>query len=449
MRLAQTLMFLLVVANGFFADVAYGAQISGWNLAISPVLLLIAAVAARTIYLSAPAAGPASLISFGLLAVGAIIPSSLAAWTALFAVSALGFIFDRPRRLAHHLPLALAVTQMWKAVGFKLLASPVVETEATVLGAVLRVIGINAEVVGNVIRITPEHSLILLAGCSVLSDLGVILVGWTAVFMLVRPGVQVPMRGLAVVAGVTVVLNILRLVLMSLGQDWYELVHNGSGASAYDAVLCALVMTAGLLSPEADPGKAGSTPTPVASADRGFAVFQWGRDARIVMASAALLLVTASFSLKWVRYSDDDISGRTEAQVRLKDSIAAAGFTYVQTVALTADGAIEGLMFEKAGCDQPLFISLLGASGGTEQVLSRYLHGAPIAIVLDGQIVESWPMLRFVAANAVGVARQLARGNRALLHPLVSVSPPPTAGVSQSCTWPSQVASDLAKPAAS
>jgi hypothetical protein len=107
---AQTVMFLLVVANGFFADVAYGAQDPRWNLPVSPVLLLIAAVAARTIYLARPATGPVSLVSTGLLVAGALVPSSLTAWMALFTVSAIGILFDRPRYLAHQLPLALAVT---------------------------------------------------------------------------------------------------------------------------------------------------------------------------------------------------------------------------------------------------------------------------------------------------------------------------------------------------
>jgi hypothetical protein len=444
MRHAQTLMFLLVVANGFFADVAYGAHDARWNLPVSPVLVLIAAVAARTIYLSAPSSGLVNAIFLGLLAIGALVPSSLAAWTTLFAVSALGVMADKYRRLAHQLPLALAATQLWKGVGFKVLASPVVEAEAAVLGTVLRLMGFDATVIGNVIRITPEHSLILLAGCSALSDLGVILLGWTAIFMLVQPVVQVPLRRLALVAGATITLNIVRLVLMSLDQDWYELVHNGMGASVYDAVLCVLVMTAGLLYP----ARALAKSAPLVTAHQRLVVPTFSRNGRHVAVAAAALLAVTSLSLKWVRYSEDDISGRAEAQARLKVTIAAAGFNYVSSVPLTADGAIEGLMFEKSGCVQPLFVSLLGASGGTEQVLSRYLDGAPIAIVLDGQIVERWPMLHFVAANAVGVAKQLVSGDRALLRPLVSVSPSPTSGVNLGCTWPSRVASDVPNPAA-
>jgi hypothetical protein len=445
MRRAQTLMFLLVVANGFFVDMAYGAHDPRWNLPISPVLLLIAAVAARTIYLSDAATGPVNLVSFGLLAVGVLVPSSMAAWTTLFAVSAVGIVVDKHRRLAHQLPLALATTQMWKAVGFKVLASPVVEVEAAVLGGVLRLIGFDATVIGNVIRITPDHSLILLAGCSALSDLGVILLGWTAVFMLVHPGVQVPLRRLALLAGTTIALNIVRLVLMSLDQDWYELVHNGMGASVYDALLCALVMTAGLV--QAPPQGQVKTASRIGLRERD-ATRMFSRNGRHVAAAAAVLLAMTTLSLKWVRYSEDDISGRAQAQARLKATIGAAGFTYVSNVPLTADGAIEGLMFEKAGCAQPLFVSLLGASGGTEQILSRYLNGAPIAIVLDGAVVERWPMLHFVAANAVGVAKQLVRGDRALLHPLVSVSPPPAAASSHSCTWPTRVATDQATRAA-
>ena len=445
-RAAQTVMFLLVVANGFFADAAYGAQDPRWNLPVSPVLALIAMVAARTIYLARPAAGPASMVSLGLLAVGALVPSSLAAWTALFAVSAIGIVFDATRRLSHQLPLALAVTQLWKAVGFKVLASPVVEAEAAILGAALHLIGFNAQVVGNVIHITPEHSLILLAGCSALSDLGVILLGWTAVFMLVRPGLQVPVWRLAVVGGATVVLNILRLVLMSLNQDWYALVHNGIGASLYDALLCGLVISAGLFYPDAVIAGTASkhnaelpTRRVSHSAVLPSQFYRHRADGRHVAAAVLLVLATSSLSFKWVRYSAGDISGRSEAEVRLKDAIADAGFKFVATVPLTADGAIEGFMFKKAGCESPLYVSLLGASGGTEQVLSQYLQGAPSAIVLDGTVVERWPMLQFVAANAVGVARQLMSGDRAVLHPLVAVSPPPTGGDNGSCTWPRRI----------
>jgi hypothetical protein len=441
MQLVQTAMFLLVVASGFFADVAYGAQDPRWNLPISPVLALIALVAARTIYLALPAAGPVSIASLGLLAVGALVPSSLAAWVALSAVSIIGILFDSQRRLAHQLPLALAVTQMWKAVGFKVLATPVVGAEAAILGWLLNLIGFNVVVVDNVIRITADHSLILLAGCSALSDLGVILLGWTAVFMLFRPGVQVPCWRLAVVGGATVVLNLLRLILMAIDQQWYDLVHNGVGASIYDAVLCSLVISAGLHYPETPSVDARQTSRPVPDATALPLKF-WHRHGGHALVTAMLVLVAASFSLKWVRYTAADVSGREEAQVRLKRAITADGFKFVANVALTADGAIEGLIFEKAGCDAPLYVSMLGASGGTEQILSQYLDGAPIAFVLDGKVIERWPMLQFVTINAVGVATQVLTWQTPTLHPLVSVSPPPSADGPSGCSWPGNASSN-------
>jgi hypothetical protein len=431
MRHVQTAMFVLATANGFFADMAYGAQDPRWNLPISPVLALVAVIAARTIYQALPATGPVSAASLGLLAFGALVPSSLAAWLSLFAVSAIGIASDAQRRLVHQLPLALAATQLWKGIGFKVLATPVVAAEAAILGAALKLIGFDAVVVGNAIHITPDHSLILLAGCSALSDLGLILLGWTAVFMLVRPGVQVPFWRLAVVGGATVVLNLLRLVLMSLNRDWYELVHNGIGASLYDALLCGLVISAGLFYP-------GLTSSMLTAKSPDLVGAPWFQNRRHGYAAAAVLMLLAAISLplKWVRYSAADVSGRQQAQVRLKDAIAAHGFAFVATVPLTADGAVEGLVFTKPGCDMPLFVSLLGASGGTEQLLSRYLDGAPVAFVLDGKVVERWPMLQFVIMNIAGVAAQVLSWQTPTLHPLVSVSPPPSAAPGLGCSWP-------------
>ena len=114
MRYAHTAIFLLIAANGFYADIAYGLHDPRWNLPMSPVLALVALVAARTIWIAPPGSGIVSALGLSALAGAALVPSSSAAWLSLLVVSAFGVAFDAGRRLAHHLPLALAATQVWK-----------------------------------------------------------------------------------------------------------------------------------------------------------------------------------------------------------------------------------------------------------------------------------------------------------------------------------------------
>lgn len=252
MRTAYISVYLLVIANGLFADAVYRLYATTEGIPISPVLLVIVVAGCAVIARSPMPHHNWGLVWLGLLCLGALIPSSVASWATLFVVSAFGLIVDSGRRRVHQLPLALATTQLWKALVFKVAAGPIVETEAWLLGGVLRLFNIDAAVIGNVVRISPEHSLVLLAGCSAFSDLGLILLGWIAVNMLIHPDRELPLLFLAGIAASVVGFNILRLLLMSLSPSWHAWMHDGMGAALYDAALCVLVVTAGFIDPRRD-----------------------------------------------------------------------------------------------------------------------------------------------------------------------------------------------------
>ena len=438
MRFALPAVVVLVIANGLFVDISYALSAPAARLPFSPVILIIAAATARLLTAGAPGNGLFRWAAVGVLTAGAFVPSSLTSWLVLVAVSAAGIQLDRSRSAGYHMSMALAFTQIWHSSVFKVFASSLTGGEAVLLAAVLSVLGFSPEVDGNVVRLTPEHALVLLTGCSVFSGLGVVLLGWSAAFCLLRPGDRFQVKYVAVVALAAISLNIFRLVLMAIGPVWHAFVHDGAGAQIYDASLCLLVVSAGWL-PRSALAAAGTEPAAVvrkhapggvlASRMRPFVK----RDA--VAFAVLLLALFASISLKSVRYSSTDTTGWKEAKSRIKDAIQTSGFEYAGTVSMTSDQAIEGMVFKKPNCAVPLFVGMMGASSDTLPMISQYMAGTPLEVYLDEQPVHNWAVSRFLTVNIVEIAFSLSKGRKPVLHPLIAVSRP-VERQSSECHWP-------------
>ena len=438
MRVALPAVFLLAIANGLFVDISYALSAPIWRLPFSPVIVIIVVAAARLLISTAPLNLPFFWIATGFLTAGALVPSSLASWLMLSAISAAGIHFDRARLAGYHMTLALALTQIWHSSALKVFAGTLTGGEAVLLAICLRLMGFSPEVDGNIVRVTSEHALVLLSGCSVFSGLGIVLLGWSAAFCLLRPGDRFRAHYVPVVALAAISLNLIRLILMALGPDWHTFVHDGMGAQIYDASLCLLVISAGWI-PQSQSGA--NRPTQAAAPPRQLPVTavqpllrRFARPEAFV-AVALLAVLFASLALKSVRYASIDTTGWQDAKAQIKGAIQKHGFEFAGTIAITSDNAIEGMVFRKPNCSAPLVVGMMGASSDTLPMISQYLAGTPVEVYLDEQPVRSWAVSRFLSINIVEIAASLSRGRKPLLHPLIAVSRPKS-GEPSDCNWP-------------
>ena len=434
MRFALPAVFVLAIVNGLLADISYAVSAPIARLPFSPVLAIIVVALIRRLTAAGPPGESFGLAAAGLLTAGALVPSSLASWLSLGAVSAAGIILDRDRTAAYRMALALALTQLWHASVFKVFAGSLTGVEALLLAASLRVLGFDPIVDGNVIHVTSEHALVLLSGCSVFSGLGVTLLGWSAVFCLMRPGDRFSATSVAAVALAAIALNLTRLIVMAHGPQWHALVHDGAGAQVYDAAICALVISAAWLPRGASASAPSGPAQPKAAAvSAGLRHLFMRREA--LACAALLVLLIVSLSMKSLRYSATDPTGWQEAKERIKGAIQERGFEFTGTVSMTADRAIEGMVFKKANCNAPLVIGMMGASSDTLPLITRYMDGTPIALYVEEQPVGRWAVSRFLAANIAEIATSLPLGRKPALRPLLAVSRPP-ANANRDCIWP-------------
>jgi hypothetical protein len=455
-RFALPAVFLLAIVNGLFADIAYAISAPAARLPVSPVLLIIIVACLRLLTSSAPAHGVFRPVAAAMLTLGAILPSSLTSWLVTGMVCAFGVFFDPARRTGYRMTLALALTQIWHASAFKVLATRLTSGETQILAACLWVLGFTPEVDNNLIRVTPDHALVLLSGCSVFSDLGLIILGWLAVFSLTQPAGSFPAKYVPAVAFAAISLNLFRLILMALGPGVHAFVHDGSGAQIYDAAVCLLVISAAWLpdlgneNPERVAAgrqtaqSSRSLPETIArtsSAARGVLARVTRRDA----AACALLLAVAfvSLSAKGLRYSAIDGASWKEASDRIKLEATEQGFEFAGQVSMTADHAIEGMIFKKPACAVPLIVGMMGAGSDTLPLIKRYLAGTPVWVYLDGEPVERWAVPRFLAVNIGEIAKSLPRGKKPALHPLIAVSRP-AANREARCHWHAAVSQTAA-----
>ena len=433
MGFALPLAVLLAIANGLYADVFYGLGASNGRFPVSPVLAIIVFACVRLLLPARMTTSRFDRVAAALLALGALMPSSLAAWLTLATVCGAGISADKSRAVGHRMTLGLAITQIWHGSAIKVFAAPLTGVEAGLLAICLRVLGFAPVVDHNVVAVTPGHALVLLSGCSVFSGLGVVLLGWSAVFCLLRPQDRFKGHYLAFVALAAVGLNLIRLILMALGPDWHAVVHDGWGAQIYDASVCALVITAGFLPLHSGPRAAAPGPAAMNRPPLGalLAVNAWTASG----CAALFVLLVASLAIKSVRYSATDATGWRDAKQHIKGAVSLGGFEFTGQVAMTADHAIEGMTFRKAGCAEPLVIGFLGASSDTLPLISRYMGTTPVAVYLDGQPVSGWAVPQFLAVNMADIATSLVHGRKPVLHPLIAVSRP-VLNASSRCAWP-------------
>ena len=233
------LLCLAACANGLVDRVAVELKAAGPSLllGLSPLELLIIYVAARA--LPSDALGwPHIAAAFVMLA-----PNGAAAWIALSGMCAALALRpgDRPRT-GLWLFAALGACEVWTTIGFRMVAPVALAMDAQVAAFALRLAGFAASVAGNVVTVPDGNTIVVLVTCATIHRLPLALLAAAA---LAAPA---PAARMARVIGVVlcgyVALNVLRLTLMGFSAQLYAVMHDGAGASLYDAAQTALVFLA-------------------------------------------------------------------------------------------------------------------------------------------------------------------------------------------------------------
>ncbi|MCP3870938.1 MAG: hypothetical protein GY703_23145 [Gammaproteobacteria bacterium] len=126
----------------------------------------------------------------------------------------------------------------------KWFAAPVLAFDAWLVSGLLKLTTGSGNHTGNIIFGPSKHQLLILRGCSSVTNLGS---AWMAWFALSRfRGIALSMREIAVVTVLTVTIvgmNILRLYTMAIDLDWHNWWHSDTGEQSYQLVSAALLLT--------------------------------------------------------------------------------------------------------------------------------------------------------------------------------------------------------------
>jgi hypothetical protein len=210
-------------------------------LGLSPLELLIIFVAARA--LAQAGAGERIGAPHALAALGLLVPSGAAAWIALGAFALWRSLWENAQaRFALLLFAALALSELWMSVGFKTVASLLLPLDAQMTAYVLGLVGFAPQVTGNVVQVPGGNTIVVLVTCATLHRMPLAIL---AAIALAAPASrrQLVQVGVLVVIGYGA-LNLARLVGMGVSAEWYAFLHQGTGASLYDAAQTALVFLA-------------------------------------------------------------------------------------------------------------------------------------------------------------------------------------------------------------
>ena len=237
---ATQIVLLACCVNGFVERMVADARSPSPTmlLGLSPFELLIIFVAIRELRKTS-ALDSARLAHF-LTAGCLLIPSGAVAWVALGAF-ALWLAARAPanERFGPLLFIGLAVGELWVTVGFKLFATELLAIDAAITAMALNLIGFSASVDGNVVNVPGGADLLVLVSCATLHRMPLAIVSAIALAGPARLAVHAEIALLTLIGAGA--LNAARLVGMGVSPEWYEFLHNGAGASLYDAAQTILI----------------------------------------------------------------------------------------------------------------------------------------------------------------------------------------------------------------
>jgi hypothetical protein len=166
-------------------------------------------------------------------------PASMAAVTFLALYEGLRSFGSAEATAASSLFLGVAACQMWGALFLGLFAPFILSLDAAIAAGALDLIqGGGVERVGNLVDTVQGQPLVIMTGCSSLSQVSYALLCWMTLVRMVRPSWD---RFDLVTAAVLVIFvistNVMRIALMGISPEAYSLVHGPVGSNVANALI--------------------------------------------------------------------------------------------------------------------------------------------------------------------------------------------------------------------
>lgn len=229
----------VVAADVFFSRALADGLLQGHMPAVSLLELVTLGVAVRTLW----RAGDARVLAPSIAIVAALMTLAPGAALGRAALALLGtglVASGRPTMRRPGVLLAgLGAVLLLQAVGLKLVAGPILSTEAWAAAGLCNLLGMGVERTGNLI-VHGDHRLAVLLGCS-----GIVNAGLGALaFLALAPPDRPAIGGALLVAGAMLLLNTVRLAGMATDPAWYPILHGTIGQVAADAIAMGIIVAA-------------------------------------------------------------------------------------------------------------------------------------------------------------------------------------------------------------
>ncbi|MCV6589541.1 MAG: exosortase/archaeosortase family protein [Marinobacterium sp.] len=147
------------------------------------------------------------------------------------------------QKAAGMLLVALALRGPLSALMLNLFSGPLLTMDAWLSASLLQLLGESAQQVDNLVLRADGVNLLVLTGCSSVTNLSWALLLWLTVQLWLYQ--QLPQRAVTMallIVALVVGINAIRLTLMTLSQTAYQLVHDGWGGELVNLVTLLLVL---------------------------------------------------------------------------------------------------------------------------------------------------------------------------------------------------------------
>ncbi len=259
-QISQQLVFGLIpvvllvggVINGFAVRVIESIRLNGMDtllFGISPFELIAAGVGGHLLIASARTTEFTPRWPEALALATFLVPSSTVSWLGVALYGAWRATQSQGEaRVGAALFSALGVTALWSSVLMNWFAGPITAVEAQFVTGLLQLVRTDVSVSANLMGVVGGHQVLLLPACAsvYLIPKAIVALGALVVFM----GAKMDLRRFLTLALSTVVvlalLNWVRLAVMTMSYELYDLAHGPIGANIFDLLQTAVIIVAGL-----------------------------------------------------------------------------------------------------------------------------------------------------------------------------------------------------------
>ena len=138
--------------------------------------------------------------------------------------------------------IAISAHAAWGPFVFRILSAPILRLETSVIAALGHVAGLGLVVRDAQVAAPSGWSVYILGPCSSFHNLSLAMLVWLSLLKLGRDRIAAPAWGaLFAGAGLIILLNMLRILLMTLSEADYYYWHDGSGRSIFICLTLAAI----------------------------------------------------------------------------------------------------------------------------------------------------------------------------------------------------------------